>query len=337
MSKPGKFLILLALVLLGFPGALHGQEGPPSPRPYQRPTYRFSLGAREGALTGTAYETVYRDKWENRLSELTWEIKPLYYLGLSLRLDQEGRTNAPTFFSRLDINLGLPGVTGFMEDRDWLGQTADGRNNALSNYAITNNKTVGYWGLDYESGWSRPLAGGFSLSWLIGVSVMHFSWEAFDGYTQRGSKITTDSTGYDVRSPWNPSLTKNPSLGLSISYTQDWSHYYLGARAGYSRGNLDLDLGVAAGFSLCLDRDSHHRRNLEVSGSYIGFLLEPSLRVSWALNPRVNLEFTSSYRWVAKAVGSGGWLYTDTGKRGSGYYGAAYSALDLGLGLHYLF
>ncbi|MDR1893995.1 MAG: omptin family outer membrane protease [Spirochaetales bacterium] len=300
--------------------------------------YRFSLSLRAGLLSGAAYEEVYRSAERDQfLSELTWEVKPLYYGGVCLEFGQENPRLRAGFFTRLDLKTGLPGVTGVMEDRDWLGRTADGGNTGLSHFSSHTNTLRQFVALDFQAGLSFPLGGSFVLRCLGGGSAMHLYWEASDGYTQYGMSLSGAlSPGVldDVHELWSPSLPKVPVYGLGISYVQDWVVFHLGLGLGYSRGPWAVDLlFLGSVLTFCRDYDIHHHRDIEFIGFYVlAFFGEPSIRISRTLIPGLEADLALSYRWLEKAQGKAVINYLNTGAKGENYGGASYAAFDLSLG-----
>jgi outer membrane protease len=94
--------------------------------------------------------------------------------------------------------------------------------------------------------------------------------------------------------------------GTGIVYHQTWYIPLAGVRATFRLGDR-LDAGLALGFSPFLwmnDLDNHELRLLDFVGTTSGgFLLDPSLDVSWRFAGRARLSVELSYRAIRGLVG----------------------------------
>ncbi|MDR2471474.1 MAG: omptin family outer membrane protease, partial [Treponema sp.] len=112
--------------------------------------YGFSLSAGPGIMYGTSYEIVYRQSGsDDYLSELRWDIKPLYYLGLELELAPARPLERWGFFAALGARAALPMKTGTMEDRDWIHPSGD-----LNLFSSHDNYTTAAVMANIEAGFS---------------------------------------------------------------------------------------------------------------------------------------------------------------------------------------
>jgi outer membrane protease len=171
--------------------------------------FNFSIEPQTGILYGQAQELVYQDEsTDELLSELQWDIKPLFYYGSNFELLWGGK-----YFIALDLKFALPMESGIMEDRDWTGHTAELTH--YSNHDVTaNNATMFDLSLGFDV--STFLDYFFSIRFSLGLSYMNFSWTAHDGYLNYGKRegfVYLPLTDFDNKIPVNGSI---------ITYSQSW-------------------------------------------------------------------------------------------------------------------
>ncbi|MDR1100125.1 MAG: omptin family outer membrane protease [Treponema sp.] len=286
--------------------------------------YALTLAASTGFLYGYGEELVYKYPGkETYMSQLLWNIKPLFYYGAALDFSRIRPLEKPGFFALLSLKFGFPAKTGIMEDLDWLTV-----NDELTNYSLSDNYTNGAFLFDVFLGASLPL-GDFALIKLQwGFSLMSFQWTGRDGYRRYSSNENT---------PLDDSVGPVPFYGILILYAQNWliTSPGLALQIPLSRHfRTDLFFQISP-FIFCNARDDHVLRNLEfldyVSG---GLYLEPRGDFVFSFWERFELSLYVSYRYIRGAHGES--YQRSTG--GSGQYlktaedaGAAWYALDSGL------
>jgi outer membrane protease len=284
-----------------------------------------------GFLYGYGEEIVYKYPGkETHLSELLWNMKPLFYAGGALDFSRLNPMEKPGFFTSLSLKFGFPGNTGIMEDRDW--NTPE---DALSNYSRSDNYTDGALIFDYFLGLTLPLKSLALLKMYWGFSWMSFHWTGRDGYTRYAPAIG------NTYLPLDDSVPEDPLYGTSIRYSQDWLMTYPGMALSVP---LPYGFGAALSFQIsplifCVARDDHLLRNLEFR-DYItgGLYLEPRGDVTFSFQNRFELSLYAAYRFVKSAHGE---TYgRQTGSTSNGEFssysedsGAAFYALDSGLSL----
>jgi outer membrane protease len=93
---------------------------------------RFTILPTVGFLYGHAEEIVY--KFPNRdlyYSELLWDLKPLFYVGLTADYCLRDPFQQKGLIVSLSLRYGLPFKTGVLENRDWLNN----RTNYFTHYS----------------------------------------------------------------------------------------------------------------------------------------------------------------------------------------------------------
>ncbi|MDR2518507.1 MAG: omptin family outer membrane protease [Spirochaetaceae bacterium] len=306
------FALLVSIVCLLFPPHARA-ENPPKPFPYT-----FSAASAGGILYGAGEEIVYKTG-NTYLSQLLWDMKPLFYLGTDIGFSRSNPLEGPGVMLGLSMKFGLPGETGVMEDRDW----QSGADNRLTNFSSHENKTQGAFIFDVTAGATLPVASRLVLGFYLGFSYMRFSWAAENGYYQYES------------TQW----AEIPLYGPAISYSQTWFIFFPGVslKAPFLK-LFSCTLSFAAtpllfGFA----EDDHFMRRLRFQDrlEHLGLFLEPEISFAVSPRPRLDIALSVSYRYLGYARGAS--RVQDTDPAGNGAYedagsaGAGFSALDAGL------
>jgi outer membrane protease len=246
--------------------------------------YAFSLGLYSGFLYGQAMEYVYPagETQNDLLSELKWDMKPLFYLGLNIDFY---RITSGGFFASLNFKAGIPAGSGYMEDRDWLSPG----DNSLTRFSKHTNKTSEYYSVSFKSGYSFPLNPYFYVKPYIHGAWTRFAFTGKDGYG-----YYSDSTP--------PELIFS---GNVIRYKQDW----LLLAAGLSLSvqfpiNLTIDLSFQISpLTYCIAEDEHILGNTVYRDySFFGLYLEPAVSLSYKIRQfEISLDF--AYRYIGRTSG----------------------------------
>jgi len=276
--------------------------------------YSFSFGPLAGFVYGQSFEYVYPLYTPAEiLSELTWDMKPVFYLGIQMDYGRSGFMSGAGFFASLVFKAGFPTDSGKMEDRDWLSM----HNTNLTNYSEHTNKITQFLWLDFSAGVSIPIADIFYIKPLLTFSWMHFSFSARDGYRTYASEDWEVIRFY----------------GEVITYRQDWLLLSPGISAGIYIGSL-LHLEISfkySPFTYCAAEDNHKDETKIVT--YLDFtgwghFIEPSGRLSFKFK-KADLSLEFSYRSIGRTKGVS--YYTGNNNN---YYlspnesGAALSVID---------
>ncbi|WP_461246577.1 omptin family outer membrane protease [Treponema sp. R6D11] len=250
--------------------------------------YCFSLGPQFGFIYGQAMEYVYslpKDTKNEFLSELIWDMKPVFYLGIQGEYGRTDLMKAPGFFSSLSFKVGIPADSGVMEDRDWLWPS----NANLTRFSSHTNKTDAYIQLDAAVGASFPIISVLYLKPFISGSWMRFSFAGRDGYG-----IYNDS---------NPK--EQNFSGAVISYRQDWLLLAFGLKAGtkiFYPFSFEVSFQISP-LTYCSAIDTHLLRNIVFRDiTEYGLFMEPSLKMYFLLK-HAELSLGLNYRYIGKTKG----------------------------------
>jgi outer membrane protease len=292
--------------------------------------YTFSTSASVGFLYGQSEEIVYKNNAGDYLSQLLWDMKPLFYYGYALNFERSKPLRRAGFFTNLSVKYGAPSGTGVMEDRDW----QDKRDHRLTHFSTHDNFTKTMLLFDVKAGCSFPVFHTVALKVYGLLSFMDFSWESFDGYTQYAS----GSNGqYDE---WNASLPKSYYEGQIIGYDQRWAVFGAGFSLTLPVGFVDIGLAFdISPFIWGMSIDKHWLRSLQFNDYLIGgIFLEPRLFVDFSFGRHVALALSVSWRLLINAAGD---TYTYGKFQDISYLesvsfnsgGAGLSVLDAGLSI----
>jgi len=177
--------------------------------------YGFSFGASIGFVYGQSVELVYPVNTPAKyLSELLWDMKPVFYLGLQADFGRINIMDKPGFFASLSFNIGLPSVTGIMEDRDWMNLN----NDYITHYSRHTNKTREFLWLDLEAGMTIPVRHDLYIKPVLAGSWMRFAFTGRDGYGEYNFPGVPSYISYDGQEV--------------IRYEQNWYIIAAGLSAG---------------------------------------------------------------------------------------------------------
>ena len=281
----------------------------------------FSLYTTAGFLFGHSEEIVYKNPQStDYLSELLWDLKPHLYIGIEGAFTPANRASAG-LIAFGSVKLGLPGLNGIMENRDWMNTnnnflTHYSRHNAVSGFSILTDLSLGY---------SWALTQAISFQAYGEFSYMYFSWTGRDGYNQYPSTL------FQPHPPWNEDIPKVNFNGRVITYEQSWFVLSPGIALN-ARINSMLSLGLGFSYSplvFCFAKDEHLLRDtifydILSFGNYI------NIKGNVLLNPleNINLNFSVAYRY-ANGLRGNTYIRQNNQTIASGNTGGAgYSAFD---------
>jgi outer membrane protease len=296
----------------------------------QTSSYAVSICPQFGFFYGQAEEIVYPSSEfkAKMLSQLLWEIKPVYYYGLAMDFSRAQPMDRWGFFSNFSLKSGIPDSSGNMEDRDW----ASKENTALTGYSIHDNFTDNLLLLDFSAGVSFPIKRILLIKTYLTVSYMHFSFYGENGYGTY-ARETPPYSGIFAPIDDNPNIIQ--FNGKVINYTQDWFIIAPGVSLGYyfnTRFYAELLFQISP-LIFCDDLDEHLLRDIQFRDyMWGGIFLEPGFHFSWFANKRLELSLGFSWRYIVRTSGetyikrSGSTTYTQEGTAGAGL-----SVIDTGL------
>ncbi|MDR2553428.1 MAG: omptin family outer membrane protease [Treponema sp.] len=271
---PFAVFVILAVTALGFPANGHGEirvKGKP---------YIFTLTPRTGMVQGVFREIVYQYSGSSDyLSELLWELNPMWYLGLGLSLEPAAAPGAAGFFADLNFRAALPMDTGVMEDRDWMVSPVPG---SLTHFSAHENHTRAAILVSANSGKAFRLGGVFFLRAFVSADYWYLKMESKNGYTQYGPNAQ-ERVSYE---PWKPSWPHTTFQGTGVRYSQHWLFLSPGADISAVLGRFTLSLSFKiTPLILCLAIDDHLKREILFTNIMAGgFYLEPGADISFALS-----------------------------------------------------
>jgi len=269
----------------------------------QAASYAFSTWTRAGMLFGQTEELVYpssayKAEW---LSQLLWDVKPVFYYGLTLDFARARPLTQWGFFANLSLKNGIPGNSGNMEDRDW----ASVENTALTHYSIHDNITNELFLFDFSAGVSFPLKHMLLMKAYLTMSYMRFNFTGQYGYaiyareTPKGSGIyasINDAPHYYSFADWEK----------VINYTQKWLTIAPGVSLGYyfnDRWYAEVAFQISP-LIFCDDLDEHLITGVQYR-DYMrgGIFLEPGVHVSYSIGQRLELSLECSWRYISGTWG----------------------------------
>ena len=252
-------------------------------------SYGFSFGTQFGFVHGQSLEFVYpTDTKGELLSELRWDMKPVFYYGAEASFGLTDTMRRVGFFSSVSYKIGVSADSGIMEDRDWMSV----ENAGLTHFSSHTNKTREFYWLDVLIGVSIPVKSYFYIMPFISGSWMHFSFTGRDGYGKY---------------PWGSESFEGEEV---ISYKQDW---FLVA-AGFSIGtkllspfSFELSFQISP-LTYCSSMDEHlpiiknPTLTTYLEFTDLGLFLEPRGGFSFSME-RIELSFEFAYRYTGRTSG----------------------------------
>jgi outer membrane protease len=283
--------------------------------------YEFSLGTGFGFVYGQSFELVYPtgNTVGELLSELIWEMKPVYYLGFHADFGRTDLMSRFGVFSSVDFKVGIRGDSGTHENRDWMSI----ENDNLTHFSSHTNKTHDMFWFDGSVGLSIPVKPFFYIKPFLNGSWMFFSFSGRDGYGIYARKTTcspdctlsgcvrppcvfnpNDYTSYDPIKN-NPHFLSYDGYGTLITYKQDWFILAAGLSIGT---NIFYPLTFEFSFKIspltyCVAVDQHLTRSITFYDfSSGGIFIEPSVGIFYSIH-KLDISFDFIYRFIGKTRG----------------------------------
>jgi len=316
MSNIGKITLFVIFISFFLP-SVFGEE--------KQSDFGFSVTPSFGILYGQANEIVYRNsKSENFLSELQWNLKPLFYAGLAADFGPVDNFNKHGFVGNLSFKMGIPLKTGIIEDRDWLYTNSS----ALTNYSRHDNFSERAILADLSLGYSFPLHNLFALGINLDFSYIHYYWIAKDGYIQY---LDTDENGNILPGQtWTDKIPKVYFEGRVLEYTQNW---YIFSPGVFVKLRLSRFFSLNGNFNyspfiFCADRDEHLLTDMTyLDYIYYGHYLKGRGGITFSPKDNLDLIIFLSYSSITDSRGD---AYINSEKNKNSV-GGGYTAFEIGL------
>ena len=314
-------ITVFAVLVIMFNGALQAQEEPDTS------SYALSSWTSFGAFLGQAEEIVYpsSEYAAEKLSQLLWDIKPVFYYGLSLDFSRAQPLEKWGFFATLSLRNGIPGKSGKMEDRDWEST----ENSNLTKYSVHNNITNEFFIFDLSAGLSLPF-NQFLLKPYITLSYMRFSFTGQYGYGTYARETGGANSGIFASIDNDPYHFPYTDWEKVISYAQNWLTVAPGISLSYYfyRFCAELFFNISPLVS-CTGVDEHITTNAQYT-DYVrgGVFLEPGFHVSFIAGKRLDFSLDFSWRYMGGARGAT-WQGTPIGSAHNVQHGEAGAGLSL--------
>jgi outer membrane protease len=312
MSNIGKILSFVIFICLFLPPVFAEEK---------QSGYGFSVTPSFSMVYGQANEIVYKNsKTSDYLSELQWDIMPLFYAGWAADFGPVDNFSKHGFVGTLSFKMGIPQITGIMEDRDWEDKSwlSSG---TLTNYSRHDNFSARAILADLSLGYSFPLYNFIALGLNFDFSFMHYYWIASDGYYQY---LNTGQT-------WVDEIVKVPVKGNVIEYEQNWFILSPGVFVKFRLGrffSLYGDFNYSP-LIFCADTDNHLLRNTIFQDNlFFGHYLKGGGGITFSPMSDVDFALFLSYSSITDSRGDS-YFYSvnHTGIAGGGYYAFEFGLL----------
>jgi len=344
--------VLVTIFLLSVNNPVFSQIQPDN---LEESKYAFSVGTHFGFVYGQSLEYVYpgtRTKAE-LLSELRWDMKPVYYLGLQASYERDDLTSKLGFFSSLSFRIGIPGDSGIHENRDWMSTV----NTGLTHFSTHTNETREFFWADLMAGISLPVNQALYAKLFLNASWMHFAFTGKGGmgtYARKsgclpGCTLSTHVAGctsnrFDDYTTYFP-IDENPHIypysGNVIRYQQDWFLIAAGFTTGFYMPypfSMILSFQISP-LTFCFSKDEHLTTKITyLDNTYFGLFLQQNIKFSFAVK-RFSFSLEGAYRYIGKTRGPS---YSNTVARPlqynyNGEAGAGLSLADVSLLVNFKF
>jgi len=266
--------------------------------------YSFSLSPQFGFLYGHVEEIVYPTNTKgDLLSQLLWDMKPVFYYGLLMDFSPVKPLERWGFFSGLSMKYGIPGLSGVMEDRDWQSK----ENAELTNFSSHDNITKEMFILDFSAGVSFPFLKVLLVKTFVNISYMNFRFDGENGYLTYARLVDDNVPGIYYPLNDNPKEMSLGGLGKVISYSQEWFYAAPGVSIGYGYKNIflaEISFTISP-LVLCKDLDEHILWNDQYRDNMMGgIMFEPGFQFSLNVSKWLNISCDISWRYISGTRGS---------------------------------
>jgi len=282
--------------------------------------FGFSVTPSFGIIYGQAKEIVYYPESKRYLSELRWDIMPLFYAGLAADFGPLDYFSKHGFTGNLSFKMGIPQKTGIMVDRDWDDTYWWVDSGTLTNYSRHDNFSERAILADLSLGYSFPLLDIIALGVNFDFSFMHYYWIAKNGYYQYltpGQALVSEIDPISVE-------------GRVLEYSQNWFILSPGVLIKFRLGRF---FSINGNFNYspliyCTDKDEHLARNtIFIDHLFYGQYLKGGGGITFSPMNTLDIAFFLSYSSI---FGSKGDAYRNNYIM-ENPAGGGYSAFEFGI------
>lgn len=242
--------------------------------------FNINVSAFSGIKYGETIKSIYLNDKNTKLSELVWEEKPIYELGLSSDI------SLWDFFIGFDFNYGIPTHVGNMYDSDW---TTYG---LKKTYTISQCELLNSFDTSLKFSYKTPKIFIFRIDPSIQIQYMFKNFNAHDGYGWYGAaQYAKEPRDYDVA--WNDPLARKAKKIRDIDYYRHTLLTFFGFNLEiFTIDKLNLQTGFyISPFAYMYSYDTHHRS--ETNTHYVdlqyGYFskFKTNLYVGWKFTDRI--------------------------------------------------
>ena len=260
----------------------------------KKTSMNFELSPDVGVLNGMMKELYYYDNnsdgtYSYKLSQLDWEITPIYYAGITMSINPIWNLHISSgIWKLLGKNLGK------MEDRDWNEGFPD-YNGDLNMYSEHDNILDNGIMFDVNISYSFSLNDSLTISPIIGFSYRQIKMYGQDGYGLYPNHID------EIKRDQNFS-------GKVITYEQKQKIPYIGINLLYKANEkLTCSLsGFYTPFAIIDAVDQHLTLDPQIefkdeisNASYLSLIAS----FNYNINKNMFLSFSANYICIAKSMG----------------------------------
>jgi len=283
--------------------------------------HSLSVGTSVGLMSGEIEEIVFiNGVSDEKISQLNWQIKPLFYAGLDLNYGWQKNDSRISLFSNASFKFGFPAKTGTMEDRDWMEYSGGNYYPAypwLNFYSEHENRTKLAFLAGLDFGVAFKLVHDLKIKAFLSYNIMFYSWEAFGG-----SHLYPPGYMPNSHDTWN-------SSEKIITYKQFYNIISPGV-SFYGEFNRLFNAEVSFKITplVFIAAEDNHIKNSTVykDKPLWGVFIEPELIFSFNASKLITVYMSYSYRGIFGSRGkSVGYVGGKTEQYGDSA-GAGYSA-----------
>jgi outer membrane protease len=248
--------------------------------------FSFNIAPDFGMMFGMLQEWVFinrdgRTSFDDVYSRLDWQLNPLFYIGAAGSL-----MPIPRLFFGFGGWLGIPGLLGYEEDRDW-----DELTGVYEVYSYLNNVLSNALFLDFNVGYSLVYQTFLTFNCIIGFNLKQFHMVGQDGWQE---------------SP--PGTFDQYLVGPAIDYELNYFIPYIAGELAWAPVNwlsFDLFLSVCPFLTFVYDRDYHILRDLTFQDLPVfGFYIASALSISIYFGSGFSFNIKGNFQWAPPFKGN---------------------------------